>query len=203
MHTRRDIGILTIPNLLTLARLAALPFVIGLSLAGHPVAAAVVFLIAMLTDCFDGLLAKRLNQQTVFGLYLDPVVDKIVLLSLFYHLALVDVLFPAVAHLFLARELLQNGVRVVAAARGSVVGANWMGKTKAWLQTILIAWGLLIPALTTSPNGAHATQAAFNVSACLVLAVSWCFLAAFIHRNRRLLLGGGRVAADKGHGGRD
>ena len=201
MHTRRDIGILTIPNLLTFARLAALPFVIALSRAGHPTASAVVFLIAMLTDCFDGLLAKRLNQHSVFGLYLDPVVDKIVLLSLFYHLAFVDVLFPAVAHLFLVRELLQNGVRSVAAAHGDVVGANWMGKTKASLQTILIAWGLLIPAFATSPSTSEVIQAAFNVSAHLVLAVSWCFLAVFVHRNRLLLQGGSRDP-DERSGGR-
>lgn len=202
MHSRRDIGILTVPNLLTLSRLAALPVVIALSRSGHPAAAAVVFIVAMLTDCFDGFLAKRLNQQSVLGLYLDPVVDKIVILSLFYHLALVEVLFPAVAHLFLARELLQNGVRAVAASRGSVVGANWMGKAKAWLQSVLIAWGLLLPALTTSPSTAEALRTAINASACLVLAICWCFLAMFVHRNRSLIRGG-TATSDEQPGGQD
>ena len=147
MGTQRDIGIVTVPNLLSFARLAALPFVIALARSGYPTAAAIVFLIAMLTDCFDGLLAKRLNQR-------------------------------------------------------SVVGANWMGKTKASLQTILIAWGLLIPALATSSETAAVIQTAFNISAWLVLVVSWWFLAMFVHRNRLLLFQGDNVSPDEQLGGR-
>lgn len=180
-------GILTVPNLLTLSRLAALPVVIVLSQSGFATTSAVVFLAAMLTDGLDGLLAKRLNQRSLFGLYLDPVVDKIVLLALLYHLALADVLVPAVAHLFLARELLLNGVRSVAASRGTVVGANWMGKTKASLQTLLIAWGLLMPVLAASTATGRGINVAFNVSAYVVLAIAWCFLGIFIYRNRYLL----------------
>jgi len=178
---------LTVPNLLTLLRLAALPVVIVLSRSEFVAASAVVFVVAMLTDGLDGVLAKRLNQRSLFGLYLDPVVDKIVLLSLFYHLAFMDVLVPAVAHLFLARELLLNGVRSVAASQGTVIGANWMGKTKASLQTLLIAWGLLMPVIVGSSDTGKGLEVAFDASAYAVLAISWCFLSAFIYRNRHLL----------------
>ena len=180
-------GILTVPNLLTLSRLVALPVVIVLSRSGFATASVLVFVVAMLTDGLDGVLAKRLNQRSVFGLYLDPVVDKIVLLALFYHLALADILVPAVAHLFLARELLLNGVRSAAASQGTVVGSNWMGKTKAWMQSALIAWGLLIPVLVEPTGTGRGIEAAFGASAYMVLAISWCFLGVFIYRNRHLL----------------
>ena len=189
-------GILTVPNLLTFSRLAALPVVIVLARSDRPIAAAIVFAVAMLTDSLDGILAKRLDQRSVFGLYLDPVVDKIVILSLFYHLALVGTLWPALAHLLLVRELLQNGVRSVAASQGTIVGDNWMGKTKAPLQSVLITWGLLMPVLAPSPDDGGAIQVAFHASAGFVLALTWCFLAVFVHRNRHLL-SGRRTASDR------
>ncbi len=169
---------MTLPNLLTLSRLAALPAVIGLARAGHSTWAAGVFLAAMLTDCFDGWLARRLDQRSELGLYLDPVVDKIVVLTLFYELVHQGVVPIAVPHLFLARELLQNGVRAAAASRGTVVGANWMGKTKAALQTAVLFWGLLLP--DSGPGVAFAAWA--------VLLLSWGFFFVFLSWNRQLLL---------------
>jgi CDP-diacylglycerol--glycerol-3-phosphate 3-phosphatidyltransferase len=169
---------MTVPNLLTLSRLAALPGVITLSRAGRPAWAAGLFLAAMLTDCFDGWLARRLDQRSALGLYLDPVVDKIVVLVLFYELAHQGVITIAVPHLFLARELLQNGVRAAAASRGTVVGANWMGKTKAVLQTAVLFWGLLLPA----------SGPAVAVASWVVLLLSWGFLFTFLVWNRRLIV---------------
>ena len=172
-----DRAVMTVPNLLTLARLAALPVVIALSRTGRPAWAAGVFLAAMLTDCLDGWLARRLDQQSVVGRYLDPVVDKIVVLVLFYELAHQGLVPVAVPHLFLARELLQNGVRAAAAARGTVVGANRLGKTKAVLQTAVLSWGLLVP-----KPGSGVAVAAWGV-----LLLSWGFFVTFFARNRRHL----------------
>lgn len=169
--------VLTIPNLLTLLRLGCLAPVILLYRNGSHVAAAGLFLGAMLTDAVDGWLARRLDQRSTLGVYLDPVVDKVVVLVLFYELAHAGMIAFATAHLFLLRELLQNAVRNVAAARGRVVGANWMGKTKAFLQTLLIAVGLLLPGPGTT--GAAAVAAA----AWLVLLLSWIFLGIFVKWN--------------------
>jgi CDP-diacylglycerol--glycerol-3-phosphate 3-phosphatidyltransferase len=178
--------VLTIPNLLTLLRLAALPVVLALSRTGHPVAASAVFVAAMLTDPLDGWIAVRFHQQSRIGLYLDPVVDKVVILAMLYELSLAGLLDAAIPHLFLARELLQNGIRSYAASLGSVVGANWMGKTKAVLQTILIAWGLLLPWLTAGRGEAFAStlQSAFQLSAWLVLVLAWVFFFVFLRWNR-------------------
>ena len=183
MSIHQDIA--TIPNLLTVGRLLSLPVTVLLFRNEHYWAAACVFLGAMATDCIDGWLAKRLNQQTALGLYLDPVVDKIVLLSLFYELAHAGLIDWAVPHLFLARELLQNALRSVAALRGAVVGANWMGKTKAWLQTVLIGWGLIVPALPTvlSETACSRTAIALRAAAWIVVLLAWCFLAVFVSWN--------------------
>jgi len=171
-----------IPNTLTIARLLAVFPVICLARAGHGAAAAALFVAAMLTDCFDGWYAKRHGRETALGLYLDPVADKIVILALLYELAHAGNIDWAVPHLFLARELLQNAVRNAAARRGQVVGANWMGKTKAILQTVLVAWGIAAPALRAGP-----LQDGVRPAAWIVLAVAWCFFARFAWVNKKLL----------------
>jgi len=174
----------SIPNLLTILRIAALPVIITLFRTGRHVSAAAVFFVVMLTDCVDGWLARKLNQQTTLGLYLDPVVDKIVLIVLLYELARAGLIDTAIAYLFLARELLQNAVRAVAALGGEVVGANWMGKTKAAFQTGLITVGLALPGFS---GPGERSQVLFAVSAWALLALTWCFFGMFACRNRKAL----------------
>lgn len=174
--------ILSVPNILTVARVVSLPFIIVLFRQGHTVMAACVFVACMATDYLDGWLAKRLGQVTLLGRYLDPVVDKIVILALLYEVAGARIIDWPVPHLFLTRELLQNAVRAVAATRGSVIGANWMGKTKAVLQTIVVAGALLTPAF------GRCFQTSVNAAAWAVLCVAWVFFVIFAVRNRCFLV---------------
>jgi len=187
--------ILTFPNVLTLLRLLALPVVIGLFRSSHYVAATSVFVVAMLTDAVDGWLAVKLDQRTRLGLYLDPVVDKVVILVLLYELSSAGPMHSVIPHLFLARELLQNGIRSHAASTGSVVGANWMGRTKALLQTVLIAWGLALPRLVAGQSAAFASamSSAFQWCAALVLVLAWAFFLAFLYWNRSHFSAGERA----------
>jgi CDP-diacylglycerol---glycerol-3-phosphate 3-phosphatidyltransferase len=182
---------MNLPNLLTLARLMALPAVIVLFRQGRAVPAAILFVAAMLTDCFDGWLARRRNQCTALGMYLDATVDKVVLVALFYELAYAGLVSWLIPHLFLARELLHDGFRSAAAIRGTVLGANWMGKVKAALQTVAITWGLLVPVLG-APWGMP-----LQVFAGIVLALSWAFFGMFLWRNRGLLKGTRKEEAGK------
>jgi cardiolipin synthase (CMP-forming) len=71
------------PNLLTLARLFIIPFLVLAVLDGHNALAFGLFLLAGVSDGLDGLLARWLKQQTVLGLYLDPIADKLLLSTLF------------------------------------------------------------------------------------------------------------------------
>jgi len=83
--------ILTAPNQLTLARLAFLPFVIIKIVDGHYGTALILFVLAGLSDGLDGLLARRLHQQTLLGQYLDPIADKLLLSTTFLVLSIVRV----------------------------------------------------------------------------------------------------------------
>jgi cardiolipin synthase len=81
--------ILTAPNQLTLVRMAFLPFVVIKLVEGHYKGALILFLFAGLSDGLDGLLARRLHQQTRLGQYLDPIADKMLLSTTFLVLSIV------------------------------------------------------------------------------------------------------------------
>jgi cardiolipin synthase len=81
--------ILTAPNELTLARMAFIPFVVIKLSEGHYRGALILFLCAGLSDGLDGLLARRLHQQTLLGQYLDPIADKLLLSTTFLVLSIV------------------------------------------------------------------------------------------------------------------
>ena len=81
--------ILTAPNQLTLARMAFLPFVVIKLVEGHYRGALILFLLAGLSDGLDGLVARRLHQQTLLGQYLDPIADKMLLSTVFLVLSIV------------------------------------------------------------------------------------------------------------------
>lgn len=81
--------VFTAPNQLTLARMVFLPFVVIKLVEGHYLGALILFLIAGLSDGLDGLLARRLDQQTLLGQYLDPIADKTLLSTVFLVLSIV------------------------------------------------------------------------------------------------------------------
>src|SRR5579875_1309243 len=100
------------PNLLTFLRLCIVPFLVLAVLDGHFQLAFGLFVLAGITDALDGLLARILHQRTLLGQYLDPVVDKLLLSTLFlvlHHEALIS---RKVTVLVFARDL---GIMVVAA----------------------------------------------------------------------------------------
>ncbi len=80
--------VLTAPNQLTLLRMIFVPFIVIQLVDGHYFWALVVFIIAGLSDGLDGLLARRLKQQTLLGQYLDPIADKLLLSTLFLVLSI-------------------------------------------------------------------------------------------------------------------
>ena len=130
---------INLPNSITLSRLLGLPVVVyclySSSLTVHWVGVA-VFIAAALTDWLDGYLARKLNLVTELGKFLDPLVDK--LLILIPLLILIDLhLVPAIGVcLILARELTIAGWRV---GQAQISGANIWGKLKTVSQIIAIA----------------------------------------------------------------
>jgi CDP-diacylglycerol--glycerol-3-phosphate 3-phosphatidyltransferase len=134
---------------LTVARAVSVPVVVALfaiPFEGHDYWATAVFCLAMSTDWFDGRIARRSGRTSSFGSLLDPVADKLLVLSTL--IVLIDQgVFPAwMVAAIVARELLVTGLRQAAIERGVVIAARDLGKVKTWAQAIAAAVGGLAAA---------------------------------------------------------
>jgi CDP-diacylglycerol---glycerol-3-phosphate 3-phosphatidyltransferase len=130
---------LNLPNLLTFARILAIPVVLLLLDRGTPedcVLAALVYSGAAITDLLDGYLARKMNVVSVLGKFLDPLADKLlVMASLVYMVPMGRIAEWAVAVL-LAREISVTALRGIASSEGVVIAAGDDGKSKTALQMI-------------------------------------------------------------------
>jgi len=138
--------ILSAPNQLTLARMAFLPFIVIKLLEHHYGGALILFVIAGLSDGLDGLLARRLHQQTLLGQYLDPIADKMLLSTVFLVLSVVDKIPWKFTVLVFSRDvciLLVSGVLYTIAGlrdfRPSIFGkANTLAQVAAVIFVMLL-----------------------------------------------------------------
>ncbi|MBE9189012.1 CDP-diacylglycerol--glycerol-3-phosphate 3-phosphatidyltransferase [Gloeocapsopsis crepidinum LEGE 06123] len=143
---------MTLPNWVTLSRLLVLPIL--LYFLENPTSdrwlSVVIFLIAAMTDWVDGYLARRLNQITELGKFLDPLVDKLLILAPLLALNKLGQIPTWGVFLILARELTIAGWRVTPSLTGNtaIAGANFWGKLKTVSQIAAIA--LLIAPLPMS-----------------------------------------------------
>lgn len=130
---------LNLPNLLTLGRVAAIPFFVWLLDSPTPERgfwACLVFTAAAVTDILDGYLARKLGVVSVLGKFLDPLADKLIVMAALVWLVSLARVPAWVVVLLLAREISVTGLRSVAASEGVVIGAGNEGKTKTALQMI-------------------------------------------------------------------
>jgi len=154
---------LTLPTVLTWTRIVAIPFIVGvfyLPLAPETqnLAATVMFIVFAWTDWLDGFLARRLNQTSAFGAFLDPVADKFLVcasLLVLVHLQRVDVF---VALIIIGREIAISALREWMARIGASksVAVHMLGKLKTAVQMIAIPFLLFdgrILELHTRPWG--------------------------------------------------
>lgn len=128
---------LNLPNFLTLLRIVAVPVVVVALLDETPngdMLAAIVFALAALTDGLDGYIARSRDAITTFGKLMDPLADKLLITAALVSLVSLNRLPAWVAMVIIAREFLITGVRSLAAERGLVIAASWMGKVKTVLQ---------------------------------------------------------------------
>ena len=132
---------LNAPNVLTMLRIVAVPVVVVALLDETPegdVIAAAVFALAALTDGLDGYIARRRREITTFGKLMDPLADKLLITAALVSLVSLDRLAAWVAMVIIAREFAVTGLRSIAAERGAVISASWMGKVKTALQVLAI-----------------------------------------------------------------
>ena len=135
--------IFNVPNLLTLTRIAMVPPIVILILIQWRstvvvnIITAVLFLLAALTDLFDGTIARNTNQVTDFGKFLDPIADKMLVLGTLIAIsgsdrfAYIQLAIVISAVIILLRELTVTSIRMVASNHdGTVIAANFLGKLK-------------------------------------------------------------------------
>lgn len=137
---------MTIASLFTLSRILLAPIFMALVLLNVPhghVIGAVVFAAAALTDTVDGYLARRRNEVTRLGIFIDPLADKLLVSAALVTLVAVHRLSAWIAVLILAREFAVTGLRTLAAADGIVVAASRWGKLKTLAQVVMVVAVLL------------------------------------------------------------
>jgi CDP-diacylglycerol--glycerol-3-phosphate 3-phosphatidyltransferase len=131
-----------LPDQLTVARVTAAPLVVLLyvwDFPNHAYWATGIFIAAMATDQLDGWLARRRGTSTPLGSLLDPVADKVLVLSVLIVLAGEGVVPGWMVAAIVAREFLVSGLRLAALERGVVLRARDLGKVKTWAQAVAAA----------------------------------------------------------------
>ena len=146
-----------VPNILTFSRILIIPVFVALfyvHFTGHYFVCWGLFAIACITDLFDGAIARKHNLVTNLGKFLDPIADKVLVLTGFILFLTVPQIFCAnlgdwaiivagcgVAVIF-ARELIVSGFRMVAASSGEVIAADKIGKYKTFAQDLCVGFFL-------------------------------------------------------------
>jgi len=136
---------LNLPTQLTLLRLALIPVVgysLSASFAYHDQLGAAIYATAAATDTLDGEIARRRRLVTELGKFLDPLADKLLVITALVILVSASVLSAWVVVVIVAREFLITGLRLLAASQGVVIGSTPWGKSKTLTQNLMI--GLLI-----------------------------------------------------------
>ncbi len=137
---------MNLPNALTLSRLAAIPFVMALLLVrfeGHDQLAAALFILFSLTDTADGQIARRRRMVSDLGKFLDPLADKLYVLSVLIVLVQEGLVAAWVVVVIFARELVITLLRSVGMRQGLVIAAAPLGKTKTILQMSAVVFLIL------------------------------------------------------------
>ncbi len=142
---------MTTANKITLIRIAMLPFFIVCAMqdtAAFQIAALVLFCVASFTDFLDGYVARKYNQVTDFGKFVDPLADKLLVTAALLIFIEKGIFAAWMVFIILAREFIITSLRIVAANKGRVLAATWTGKVKTCVQIggIIIDFALLIAA---------------------------------------------------------
>ena len=131
------------PNKLTIARMIIVPFLVIFLLTGwggeaNRYISLTLFVVASVTDWFDGYLARKNNLVTNFGKFMDPLADKLLVCSAMICLIDLKRLSAWFVIIIIAREFIISGFRLIAAENGIVIAANYWGKFKTASQMIMI-----------------------------------------------------------------
>lgn len=186
---------MSLPNRLTLLRIGLSFLLVVLLLRPGPeakAAALAVFVAAALTDWWDGRIARRRGLISDFGVLMDPIADKVLVLSAFIAFVLLRIVSRWVFLLIAAREILITGLRLIALAKGKVLPAEAAGKWKAALQMTAISAALLFLFFReAAPESASLRPAETGIRTLMALVVLFTLTSgtSFLWRHWRQVLG--------------
>jgi cardiolipin synthase (CMP-forming) len=162
---------LTIPTLLTWLRIALIPLFVGIYYFPHATLAEstknwlgmLIFVAAALTDWLDGYLARKLNQTTPFGAFLDPVADKLMVAAALIVLSQLDRADPFLVFIIIGREITISALRewLALVGQSKKIAVSWLGKVKTAAQMVAIACLLMWQDVLGVPVGRIGTVALF------------------------------------------
>ena len=183
---------MNLPNKLTLLRVCMIPFFVVLAKMsgfGMQLAAVAVYILACVTDALDGHIARSRNLITNFGKFMDPIADKLLVMSAMIVLAAQGRMPDWVCILMLGREFLVSGFRLVAVENGRVIAAGPLGKLKTVFQMLsTIALMLLVPVQAAdAPLLGQAGATFARVLMYIALALTVVSGADYIIRNRECI----------------
>ena len=138
---------MNLPNKLSVMRVLCIPVIVLLLYLpedGCRIAAGILFILASVTDYLDGHIARQHNLVTDFGKFIDPVADKLLVLTTLIMLLHRRQMEAWIVIVILSRELAVDGLRMVAVGQGKVIAASMFGKIKTTCQMILIIACILL-----------------------------------------------------------
>lgn len=179
---------MNLPNKLTIIRVCLIPFFVAALLYDHGnnytmrIVANVLFIVASLTDLFDGKIARKYNLVTNFGKFMDPLADKLLVCSALICLIELGQLPAWVVIIIISREFIISGFRLVAADNGVVIAASYWGKFKTTFQMAAVILMIFnIPALTLVTN----------IVVVIAVALTIISLVDYVAKNIKILTEGG------------
>lgn len=138
---------MNLPNKLTVLRMAMIPlflaFMLGYAIPHNYLWAALIFAAASFTDYLDGHIARKYQLVTDFGKFMDPLADKLLVMSAMICFVQMDWASSVAVIVILAREFLVTSVRLIAAGHGKVIAADILGKIKTVLQIVWVIFTML------------------------------------------------------------
>ena len=179
---------MNLPNKLTIIRVCLIPFFVAALLFDHGnnytmrIVANVLFIVASLTDLFDGKIARKYNLVTNFGKFMDPLADKLLVCSALICLIELGQLPAWVVIIIISLEFIISGFRLVAADNGVVIAASYWGKFKTTFQMAAVILMIFnIPALTLVTN----------IVVVIAVALTIISLVDYVAKNIKILTEGG------------
>ncbi len=137
---------MNLPNYITLLRIVLIPFFINLMIYGYYREALIVFVIACVTDALDGLIARLTNSQTELGAFLDPMADKLLIISAFVTLVLLGMLPVWLVIIVVSRDiiLVLGSIAIYFTGNHFTARPSIIGKTTTLLQLIVVTLTLIV-----------------------------------------------------------